>query len=61
MTRDELQSSQDDMLYCAHCRIAIDPGLGAMTYLVGAKEGFLFYHAGACTEAAHKDAGIGDQ
>lgn len=50
-SRDELEFSQDDMLECAECGIVIDPG-GEMTYLVGTKEGFFFYHPGRCADVA---------
>lgn len=50
-SRDELRHSEDDMLECAACGIVIDPGT-QLVYLVGAKEGFHFYHQGQCANAA---------
>jgi hypothetical protein len=52
---EELERSQDDGLSCESCGILIDPGYGEMTYLVGAKEGFLFYHAGDCAQQALRE------
>jgi hypothetical protein len=53
-TRTDLQESTDDTLTCARCRIALMPG-EPMIYFVGAKEGFHFYHEGACADAMRRE------
>lgn len=57
-TTDDLQHSDDDMIVCAHCCIAIMPATDTTVYLVGAREGFHFFHAGSCAKAALAEAAI---
>lgn len=53
-TRTDVSESTDDFLAFACCMIAIMPDT-PMTYFVGLKEGFHFYHEGACADAARRE------
>jgi hypothetical protein len=49
-TRSHLDTTSEDTLTCAHCGVALMPA-EPLLYLLGAKEGFVFFHAtGACAE-----------
>jgi hypothetical protein len=53
-THDDIRHSTDDFLTCERCGIDLMPG-EPMTYFVGAKEGFHFYHEGACADAMRRE------